>query len=53
MEVVCVEVLGRLGVSEDEVEGFEDEELERGFGLAVQEEDQVAAESFVCHAVGG
>ena len=53
MEIVSIEVFGGRGVAKNEVEDFENEELEGGFGLAVEEEDEVAAEGFVGHSVGG
>lgn len=53
MEVIGVEVFVRRWGGEEEVEEFEDEELEGGLAFAVEEEDDVFAKGFVGGAVGG
>lgn len=47
MEVISVEVLVRRRCSEEQIEKFENEQLEGGFALSVQEEDDILAEGFI------
>jgi hypothetical protein len=51
MEVVGVKILGSRSVAKNEIQEFEDQQLEGGFRFPVQEEDEVAAEGLVGHAV--
>lgn len=53
MEVVSVEVLVRRRCSEEEIEKFENEQLEGSFALSIQEEDDVLAKGFVSGPLSG
>lgn len=53
MEVVSVEVLVRRRRGEEEIEEFENEQLEGSFALSVQEEDDIFTESFVSGPLSG
>lgn len=52
-QVVGVEVLVRGRGGEEEVEQLEDQQLQRGFALPVQQQDDVLAEGLVARAVRG
>lgn len=53
MEVVGVEVFVSRRSREEEIEKFENQELEGGFTFAVEKEDDVLAEGFVGRAMCG
>ena len=53
MEVVSIEVLVRRRCGEEEVEEFENEQLEGSFALSVQEENDILAEGFVSGPLSG
>ena len=53
MEVVSVEILVRWRCGEEEIEKFENKQLEGSFALSVQEEDDVLAEGFVSGPMSG
>ena len=51
VEVVGVEVLGRRDVPKEEVQDFEDKQLQGRLRLAIQEQDQVASKRLVSHSM--
>lgn len=53
MEVVSVKVLVRRRCSEEQIQKFENEQLEGSFALSVQEEDDILAECFVSGSLIG
>lgn len=53
MEVVGVKVLVRRRCGEEEIEKFENEQLEGSFALSVQEEDDILTEGLVSGPLSG
>ena len=53
MKVVSVEILVGRWRGEEEVEKFEDEELEGGLAFPIQKEDDVFAECFIWGSLDG
>lgn len=53
MQVVGVEVLVRRRCGEEEIEKFENKQLEGSFALSVKKEDDILAECFVSGPLSG
>jgi hypothetical protein len=51
MQIVRIEILSRRRVAEEKVEKFENQELEGGLGLPVQQKYQVASKCLVSHSM--